>query len=235
VSPATPDGEARAVRSRYARRLGTEHRYSLLNPPALLAFQERQRALIRLLVRVGLTDLSRAAVLEVGSGGGGNLLELLQLGFTPAHLSGVELLPERHAAARACLPPAVTLTLGDASRIPLAEAAYDVVYQSTVFSSLLDDAYQDHLAAAMWTATRPGGGVLWYDFTVDNRRNPDVRGVPLARIRTLFPHGQVEARRITLAPPLARAACRLHPWLYAGLDLLPPLRTHLLAWIAKPA
>ena len=30
----------------------------------------------------------------------------------------------------------------------------------------------------MWAAVKPGGGVLWYDFTVDNPRNADVRGVP---------------------------------------------------------
>ena len=28
----------------------------------------------------------------------------------------------------------------------------------------------------------PGGGVLWYDFTVNNPRNPDVRGVPMKRV-----------------------------------------------------
>jgi hypothetical protein len=40
---------------------------------------------------------------------------------------------------------------------------------------------------------------------------------------------------VTLAPPLARAACRLHPALYPLLNALPLLRTHRLAWIGKPA
>jgi hypothetical protein len=86
----------------------------------------------------------------------------------------------------------------------------------------------------MWRWVRPGGGVLWYDFTVDNPRNPDVRGVPLARVRALFPVGRVHARRVTLAPPIARVVTRLHPALYTLLNTLPPLRTHMLAWIAKP-
>ena len=103
-----------------------------------------------------------------------------------------------------------------------------------MFSSVLDDAFQARLATAMWHAVRPGGGVLWYDFTVDNPRNRDVRGVPLARVRELFPQARVEARRITLAPPIARAVAALHPALYTLCNALPLLRTHVLCWLAKP-
>jgi len=81
---------------------------------------------------------------------------------------------------------------------------------------------------------KPGGGVLWYDFTVDNPRNRDVRGVPEARLRQLFPQSQARVQRLTLAPPLARAVVRVHPALYTVFNVLPALRTHVLAWIAKP-
>jgi hypothetical protein len=58
--------------------------------------------------------------------------------------------------------------------------------------------------------------------------------VPLARVAKLFPQAIVHARRVTLAPPLARAACALHPGLYTLLNALPWLRTHVLAWLGKP-
>jgi len=58
--------------------------------------------------------------------------------------------------------------------------------------------------------------------------------VVLARVRQLFPEGRLSARRVTLAPPLARVLCRLHPALYGLFNGLPLLRTHRLAWIAKP-
>ena len=106
--------------------------------------------------------------------------------------------------------------------------------QSTVFSSLLDDAFQQRLADAMWRWTKPGGAVLWYDFTVNNPSNPDVRGVPLARVRELFPQGRITTRRVTLAPPLSRLVCRVHPAAYGLFNALPWLRTHVLCWIAKP-
>lgn len=224
--------------ARYARRGAAAaglDRYSLLQPDVWQTVQERQRAMLRLFVRHGLTDLAALRVLEVGCGGGGNLLELLRAGCAPRHLAGAELLPERLAAARAVLPPAVTLWGGDATLLDIAPGSQDIVLQSTVFSSLLDDAFQQRLANVMWRWVAPGGGVLWYDFTVDNPRNRDVRGVPLARVRRLFPQARIDAVRVTLAPPLARAACRLHPGLYPLLNALPLLRTHVLAWLAKPA
>jgi SAM-dependent methyltransferase len=225
--------ELDAVAGRYARRGGPD-RYAASRPDAWQSMQERQRALLRLFDRLGFDDLGALRLLEVGSGGGWNLLELLRLGFAPEHLSGAELLPERVAMARRLLPPGVTLFEGDALRMAVAPGSQDVVFASTVFSSLLDDAFQQRLADAMWRWVKPGGGVLWYDFTIDNPRNPDVRGVPLERVRALFPHGELQSRRVTLAPPIARAVTRVHPALYTLFNLLPPLRTHVLAWIAKP-
>ena len=224
--------ETDAIAERYARRGGPD-RYSLLRPDVWQSLQERQRAEWRLWARLGWHDLAGRRYCEVGCGAGGVLLEALRAGFAPAHLAGIELLPERHALAREVLPPAVALHLGDAAEAPIAPGSQDVVAQHTVFSSLLDDAFQARLAAAMWRWVRPGGGVLWYDFTVDNPRNRDVRGVPLARVRALFPQGRVSHRRVTLAPPIARRACRLHPALYTALNTLPLLRTHLLCWIEK--
>ena len=233
--PADVADEPGAVRDRYARRRDGD-RYSLLNPAALLAAQERQRAITHLFGRMYHGHVEGIHVLEVGCGTGGNLLELLRLGFAPDRLQGVELLPERAKKAREVLPRSVRIVLGDATGSAAAlipPSSQDVVYQSTVFSSLLDDEFQHRMADAMWRWVRPGGGVLWYDFTVDNPRNPDVRGVCLRRIHRLFPGGQMRARRLTLAPPIARAVSRIHPGLYTVFNTCRWLRTHVLVWIEK--
>jgi SAM-dependent methyltransferase len=212
-------------------------RYSLLVPAALLATQERQRAIADLFVRVGWFDLAKVRLLEVGCGTGNNLLEFLQFGFRPEHLQGVELLPAPAEQARRNLPSSVRITLGDAAGPAAAcvpEGTQDIVYQSTVFTSLLDDAFQERLADRMWRWLRPGGGILWYDFTVNNPFNPDVRGVPVERIRELFPQGEMRVRRLTLAPPLARVVTRIHPELYTALNICGWLRTHVLVWVEKP-
>ncbi|PZP27286.1 MAG: SAM-dependent methyltransferase [Roseateles depolymerans] len=226
--------ELDAIAARYARRAGRGEadRYSLLRPEVWQIWQERERALLHLLARRPGRPADWRAT-EVGCGAGGNLLDLLRLGLAPDHLSGIELLPERLALARAALPERVTLLGGDASQAPIAPASQDLVLQSTVFSSILDDELQQRVAAAMWAWLKPGGAVLWYDFVVNNPRNPDVRGVPLARVRALFPQGRLQARRVTLAPPLARMVCHVHPALYTLFNALPLLRTHRLVLITK--
>jgi SAM-dependent methyltransferase len=228
-----PGDETDAIAARYARR-GNADRYSALRPEVWQTLHERQRVLLRLMAAHGVRDCGALQLVEVGCGAGGNLLELLRLGFAPERLRGIELLPERLAAARRVLPAALRLDGGDACTAPVAPASQDLVLVATVFSSILDDAFQQRLAQAIWSWLKPGGAVLCYDFAVDNPRNPDVRGVPVARLRALFPEGRIDAKRVTLAPPLARAACRLHPALYPLLNALPLLRTHRLAWIGKP-
>ena len=221
-----------SMAARYARR-GAPERYSFLQPDVWQSVQERQRAMLGFFTRAGWIGLADKRVVEVGCGAGGNLLELLRLGGMPEHLTGIELLPERAAHARQVLPAALRVIEGDASLAPIDAGSQHLVLQSTVFSSLLDGATRTALAAAMWRWLAPGGAVLWYDFTVDNPRNADVRGVPLAELRALFPQARIAARRVTLAPPLARAVCRVHPRLYPVANLLPLLRTHVLAWIGK--
>ena len=224
--------EPDALKQRYARRVDAG-RYDPDRPDVRMLLAERRRAMQRLFQRAGWADLGALRLLEVGCGTGGNLFELMSLGFAAPNLAGVELLPDRFVHARAVLPDAVALACGDALDHPPPQASLDVVYVSTVFSSLLDDGFQQQLAATMWRWLKPGGHVLWYDFTFDNPRNRDVRGVPQARVAALFPHGRVLARRVTLAPPLARALCRIHPGLYPVFNTLPWLRTHVLAWIDK--
>jgi SAM-dependent methyltransferase len=235
----TQDRELQAIAQRYARReerLGGLERYSLLRPEVWQMLHERQAATLRLLAprAAQMGPVSEWRLTEVGCGAGGNLMDMLRLGLLPEHLTGIELLPERLTAARAALPEQLRLLAGDASQAEVAPGSQDLVMQSTVFSSILDDGLQQQVAQAMWRWLKPGGAVLWYDFIVDNPRNPDVRGVPLRRMRALFPQGQAQVRRVTLAPPLARAVCRWHPGAYRVLNSFPFLRSHVLALIIKP-
>lgn len=226
--------ESQAITDRYARRAPGDERYSFLRPDVCLGVQERQRAILILLRSHGVTDFSSLRLLEVGCGTGGNLLEFLRMGCAPEHLAGIELLPERYAQARHGLPAALQLYERDASLVEMPNASQDVVLVSTVFSSVLDLAFQQKLADTLWRWVRPGGAVLWYDFVYNNPSNPDVRGVPLRRVKELFPHARITTRHVTLAPPLARRVAPIHPALYTLFNTIPLLRTHILCWIRKP-
>jgi len=223
--------EAERIHARYARRTRT---YEPWTPWVHRTHQELERRIVDTLRRAGMLPPAERRLLEVGCGAGNNLLTFLRLGFTPAHIVGSELQQDRAAAARNRLPQAIAIHCGDSTRLELPDATFDVVFQSLVFSSILDPAMRSTLADRMWRLVAPGGGVLWYDFTWDNPSNPDVAGVPLRTVRQLFPRGIVSSQRVTLAPPLSRWVTSIHPALYDWCNVLPPLRTHVLCWIRKP-
>ncbi|MFY3385302.1 class I SAM-dependent methyltransferase [Paracidovorax sp. MALMAid1276] len=240
MSPALPPTpEPQAVAARYARRDAAQdaQRYSLYaSASALQAQQERLRTLRRLWQAHGWHSLAGVAITEVGCGSGGNLHDLVRLGADPARLHGLELLPERAAQARERLPAAVRITAGDALQAAIAPGSQQAVLAFTLFSSVLDAAFRASLAQQMWQWVAPGGGVLVYDFTVNNPRNPDVQGVPLREVQRLFPQAQITSRRLTLAPPLARRlpAALLGPTAALLPVIVPIARTHRLSWAVKP-
>jgi SAM-dependent methyltransferase len=229
--------ELEQIKERYARRATTDSsfRYDLMNPAVYMSVQERERALIHWIRCCGIAPVASRRLLEIGCGSGHNLLDFLRFGFQPGNLTGNELLPDRVEFARRVLPAELRIIPGDAMDLQLPAESFDVVHQSAVFTSILDREFQDALAARMWSWVKPGGGILWYDFIYNNPRNPDVAGVPLDRVRELFPQGRLRYWRLTLAPPLARLISRVHPILYTAANRFPFLRTHVLCWIQKDA
>lgn len=228
-------GELARIESANRRRTlrDSGDRYTHFNAANLRIIQERERHLLEALRREGLYPLAGRDLLEVGCGSGYWLREFVHWGADPERLTGIELAVERVAKARERLPATVRVLQGDACDTGLPDASFDLVFQSTVFTSILDPAVRRALAQEMLRLVRPGGIVVWYDFRYDNPRNPDVRGVGLREIRRLFPGCRVRSRTLTLAPFLARRVAPWAPWLYPLLAAVPPLRTHRLAVVRR--
>jgi SAM-dependent methyltransferase len=199
---------------------------------AILA--ERRRLTRQLLAATGFLPLGGRRALEVGSGGGGELAWLLELGAAPADLVGVDLLPDRVAAARRSFPE-IDFRQANAERLEFADGEFALVLAITVFSSILDGRMASNVAAEIVRVLAPGGALLWYDVRYDSVSNRNVRAVTVARVRELFPSLEGELRTLTLLPPLARRLGPLTPGAYPLLSAFPPLRSHLIGLLRKPA
>lgn len=224
--------EAR-IRAAYAKRDEADARYSWFSPGYQFMMQERERRLLALLQRHGYENLKSKIILEVGCGNGEWLRDFVKWGAQPENVTGIDLLTERVVKARQLCPPGVRIQCGSAAQLPFPSERFDVVLQSTVFTSILDQDVKRRAAAEMTRVVKPGGFILWYDYHVNNPRNKDVRGVKRPEISQLFPDCQIELGRITLLPPLARL---LAPYSYLGchlLEKLSPLCTHFLGVIRK--
>jgi ubiquinone/menaquinone biosynthesis C-methylase UbiE len=224
------DAEAVRVQAAYARR-HEGGRYSFFDAAHLLAVQERERLLMDLLSQHGIRSLEGVRVLDVGCGTGGWLREWLKWGTRPTDITGVDVLPDRIVRARELSPEGVTFIAGNAAQLGLPPGSFDIVTQSMLMTSVLDSDVRREIARSMRALLKPGGIIVWYDYHVDNPRNPDVRRVTRREIVSLFPSCRIDLRRTTLAAPIARVVAPRSRWLYSGLRMMPWLRTHYLGII----
>jgi SAM-dependent methyltransferase len=226
--------EADRIREEYARRAGAipADRYAFTAPENLLAIQELERLGVAALRSAGMLPLGGRRMLDVGCGTGGWLARFESWGARRAGLAGIDLVEDRAAEAAARLPGADIRT-GDATGLPWEDGSFDVVFQSMMFSSILDAGVRESAAAEMARVLAPGGVVLWYDFFVSEPRNPHVRGIGRRELRRLFGGWEPHLRRATLAPPLARAVAPRSRPLAVALSGLRALDTHYVGTLRR--
>jgi ubiquinone/menaquinone biosynthesis C-methylase UbiE len=222
--------EAR-IREAYGKREVHDVRYSWFNPAYPFMVQQRERRLLDLLNRHNFADLESKTILEVGCGTGQWLRDFIKWGARPENVTGIDLLPDRVSRARRLCPPAVRIHCASAAQLPFYDETFDIVLQSTVFTSILDADLKRHVAAEMRRVVKREGLILWYDYHANNPWNSDVQGVKRGEIDQLFPDCSINLKRITLLPPLAR---HLAPYSYLGcylLEKIPLFCTHYLGVI----
>lgn len=223
--------EATRIREVYARHSHRwqQTKYRSWMPGNLFRQQEWERETLDLLRRHGRLPLTDQRILDVGCGAGKTMLTLLCYGARPENLFGIDLLEHEIAEART-LAPHLHFEVADAQSLPFEDGSFDLVIALTVFSAIQSRAIRQAVAEEMSRVLRPGGEVLMYDFWVRRRAHPEACPIRLREIRQLFPDSEIDERRVTLAPPLARSLAWSRP-LCELLALVPMLRTHWLAMI----
>lgn len=207
-----------------------EEKYSLFRPGELYMLQSREKATLEMLLEHGWHSLRGKRILEIGCGRGQRLGDFLRWGAHPENIHGVDLMEDFVRDARHNYPGFDIKRCG-ADELPFDSGSFDLVYQSTVFTSILDEDLRRRIAQEMRRVMKPDGILLWYDFRYPNPWNRDVRPVRRKELMALFGEMRVSLRSVTLVPPVAR---RLAPVSFAVcrmLEALPFLRTHYLGVI----
>lgn len=217
----------------YERRKSKSDVYNYIFPSNFLALHELEQTLVKHLNRAQKIELKKLHLLEVGCGNGNQLLSFLRMGFSPENLIGNDLILERVETARSKLPSTVKIYEGDALGLKLEDKKFDIIFQSLVFTSILDNEYKQKLANRLRGLLKEDGLLFWYDFVYDNPKNPDVKGIKLKNLKKLFPGMNIYCSRITLAPPISRLVTKLNPKLYNIFNFFPFLRTHILCSIRE--
>ena len=224
--------EAARIREVYSHR-NNRARYSAADPAHVLAVREREKRLLELLAERGYGWLAKNRILEIGCGTGHWLRQFVAWGARPENVSGIDVLAERIEEARHSCPAGMQLMVQNAAVMSLPDGGFDLVLQSTVFTSILDAHIRVRVAGEMLRVLSPKGMILWYDFCVDNPFNPNVRGVGTTEITQLFPNCRIELEKLTLAPPLGRPLARISQSAYSALSKINMLCTHYLGTISR--
>ena len=234
LSAESSEREARRLETAYAEqgRLWSEDRFRSWHPGNLLRTQECERIAFGLLYKHGYFPLSNKRILDAGCGPGKFLIGLIEFGAEPQSLCGVDLLPDKIETARR-LGPHIDFRVADAARLPFEDASFDLVFAWTLFSSIAEPDRRLRVAEELRRVLRPAGAVLWCDLWATSPSNPGNQGIRLPEVRRLFPDWQIDARRVALLPPIARAVAPRSWRLASLLGQLPFLRTHWLALLRK--
>ncbi len=210
-----------------------DQRNSWFRAGHLFMIQSRERRLLGILEKYRLSSLGHVSILEVGCGTGYWLRQFINWGMQPENIHGVDLVEERISEARRLCPNTVHLTCGSAAKLDYTDNQFDLVLQSTVLTSVLDQDMQAQIASEMLRVVKIGGAIIWYDFHVNNPRNSNVRGVNKKEIRKLFPNCELQLHRVTLAPPIARMLAPVSWVACSLLEYTKIFNTHYLGIIQR--
>lgn len=188
--------------------------------------QQERNTIYRDILNKKFLNTANINLLEIGAGSGGNLPFFIEMGIKPENIFANEILPERIDALHRDFP-SINVLPGFSQHLNLNDNSFDLIFQSTVFSSVLNPNDRKAIANCMLKWLKPGGMILWYDFIYNNPSNPNVRKVSKTEIHNLFPNCKIKFHKVTLLPPLGRRVKSA----YSIFNSLPFLRTHLIAEI----
>ena len=177
--------------------------------------------------------IANLRVLDVGCGAGRSSRLLVDLGVEPGNLVAIDFRESAIAVARRKNPAIRFQHVASLSEWP--REIFDLVIQSTAFSSLPGSTLRKETASLMEKSLREGGYIFWWDLLHAHRFADGERLEP----KSLFPSMQlIRERQVSLRPDLNDALRGLRgagKWISSVLGPFGHPPTHLCAFLREIA
>ena len=219
----------------YYEKKGANRNDLRTNPEVLLQTLALEASVVRALAVLG-GDPKCACVLDVGSGGGGNLYQLLRLGYEASNISGIDILPANVEVARRTHPN-MCFVVADASRMEFADASFDLLCEFTMFATIPDDTLAASIACEMVRVCKPGGYLLLVDWRTPKPRDSNYKALTRKRLHELFGVGcgtrLIAVSRGALVPPVGRFLSKHLPSTYFIIAAVFPFLVGQVAYLLQ--
>jgi len=206
--------------------------WTLFKPLALFYRHQLELALTRALRREGVA-LEGKRLLEDGCERGNLLRLLVEMGASPGRCVGLDRDIEALRDGRAKTAAAVRFVRGDATALPFRAGAFDVVFQSLLFSSLPPGEARERAAREIGRVLADGGVFVWYDF-VERAKEGLPRGLELGEVRELFPGWRLATYKFGLRFRWVHFLVNKWRWLAETLASLGVARSHYVIIMRRP-
>lgn len=166
-----------------------------------------------------------AKVLDVGCGAGGSIINFLKLGFNPSKIYGIDILENRISSAQKQFQN-INWICADASNMNFSDNEFDIVFESTMFVSLVDENLSKKIANEMIRVIKPGGYIILVDWRYSKPNEHNYKALSKKRVLKLFSVGErttfCGTFKGALVPPVGRFLSKYFPFLYFLLQFCFP-------------
>lgn len=221
--------------TKYYRSLGRNRNDLRSNPEVLFQTLAQEAAIVRSATYLQ-HDPADATILDVGCGGGGNIFQLIRLGYRYANITGIDINDERIAIGKADFP-LCHFFIADASQMFFSDNSFDLIYESTMFSTLPDEDLCIAISREMVRVCKKGGYLLLVDWRYKKSGSTKYNALNRKKVKTYFGVSQVtdliSVEAGALVPPLGRFLSKYIPSLYFLVAALLPFSVGQIVYILK--
>lgn len=181
-------------------------------------------------------DPKNSLILDVGCGNGANVFQFLRLNYQIENITGIDINDERLSIAQKIYPNA-DFILEDASKMQFEDNTFDLVYESTMFSTLPDDSLCRAIADEMIRVCKVGGYILLIDWRIPKPNNPNYNALTKKKLTSFFKVGSatkfIAVEKGALVPPVGRFLSKNIPSIYFLISRIFPFLVGQVAYLLK--